>query len=315
VTFVAGARLWLLVALAALVAAYVWRQSRGRRHAVRFTNLALLETVAPRHSSWRRHLPATALLLALCTLLLAFARPARTEHVPVQQATVVVAIDVSGSMAATDVAPDRLSAAEAAATSFVKRLPARFQVGLVVFDEAASVLVAPSNDHAAVARAIGQLQLGGGTGIGEAIYAALGSLGSQAKPVRGVTQSARIVLMSDGATNSGRPNELATDAAAAAKVPITTIAYGTDDGQVFVGGRVISVPVDKAALQEIADRTGGKAFEAASAGQLEQVYNTIRSAVSFRVEKHEINNWFFGFGLAFLVVTAAMSLAWAPRLP
>ena len=133
-TFLAGARLWLFLALAVLVLVYIQRQFQRQRYAVRFTNLALLDAVAPRRPGWRRHLPAGALLLALASLLAAFARPARATAVPVRTSTVVIAIDVSGSMGATDVAPDRLRAAQAAATAFVDRLPPGFDVGLVAFD-------------------------------------------------------------------------------------------------------------------------------------------------------------------------------------
>ena len=118
--------------------------------------------------------------------------------------------------------------------------------------------------------------------------------------------------MSDGATNAGRPDDLATDAAAAAKVPISTIAYGTDDGQVVVGNRIISVPVDKAALRRIAERTGGKSFEAASAGQLARAYDTIRYAVSYRVEKHHVASWFLGVAVVLLLITVGGSLVWTP---
>lgn len=314
-TFVSGIRLWLLLGLLALAAAYVWRQRRREQYAVRFTNLALLESVAPKRPGWRRHLSAVAFLVALALLLVAFARPARTSKVPVQSATVVLAIDVSGSMAATDVAPNRLEAAQAAATAFVNLLPSRFDVGVVAFDQTASVLVAPTNDHAQAAVAIRNLTIGGGTAIGEAIYASLDSLAAQPSRDGGPGSPARIVLMSDGSTNSGRPNDEAAQAAAAAHVPVTTIAYGTDTGQVTVRGQTIDVPADKDALRAIASTTGGRFFQAASGNQLRQVYDAIRSAVSFRTIRHDIGSWFLGIGLLFLALAAAASIAWSPRLP
>jgi len=316
VTFLAAARLWLFVGLAGLVAVYVRSQFQRQRYAVRFTNLALLDAVAPSRPGWRRHLTAGALLLALASLLAAFARPARATPVAVRASTVVVAIDVSGSMASTDVAPTRLQAAQAAATAFVDRLPPGFEVGLVAFDDNASVLSVPTTDHAEAKRAISQLRAGRGTAIGEAIFAALHSMGVADQPLPGLSVSAgSIVLMSDGATNTGRPNEDATRAAAAAHVPVTTIAFGTGNGRVVLAGEQLDVPVDKAALQQIASETGGRAFEAASAAQLGEVYNTIRTSVSQSIRKHDISGWFVGMGIVLLAATAAASLTWAQRLP
>jgi Ca-activated chloride channel family protein len=314
-TFLSSARLWLLLAVAAIVAAYVWRQLHRRTYAVRFTNLALLESVAPRRQSWRRHVSAAAFVLGLIAMVTAFARPAHATRTPVQQTTIVLAVDVSESMAATDVAPSRLEAAKQAAGLFVKLLPARFDVGLVSFNRSASAVVAPTNDHARVMSAIAGLRLGGGTAIGEAIYASLGSLTATPQPANGQPSPARIVLMSDGSTNSGRSNDEAAQAAASAHVPITTIAYGTDTGQLDIGGRLYDVPVDKAALQRIADQTGGRYFEAASSGQLQRVYDAIRTAVSYRLQYHDLSAWFLGGGLVVFALAAAASLLWSPLLP
>jgi Ca-activated chloride channel family protein len=166
-----------------------------------------------------------------------------------------------------------------------------------------------------VSNAIAELQLGGGTAIGEAIYSSLGTLAATPQPANGSPSPARIVLMSDGATNSGRSNDEAAQAAAAAHVPITTIAYGTDGGQLTMGGRVYDVPVDKAALQKIADQTGGKYFEAASSSQLKQVYDAIRTSVSYRIRYHDLSAWFLGGGLVVFVMAAAASLLWSPLVP
>lgn len=314
-SFLSAPRLWLFGFVVLLIGAYLWRQRHRQQYAVRFTNLALLDTVAPKRPGWRRHVSATAFIVALSALLLGFARPARVERVPIDQNTIVLAVDVSGSMAATDVAPNRLEAAQAAATAFVNLLPSRFDVGVVAFDQTASVLVAPTNDHAQAAVAIRNLTIGGGTAIGEAIYASLDSLAAQPSRDGGPGSPARIVLMSDGSTNSGRPNDEAAQAAAAAHVPVTTIAYGTDTGQVTVRGQTIDVPADKDALRAIASTTGGRFFQAASGNQLRQVYDAIRSAVSFRTIRHDIGSWFLGIGLLFLALAAAASIAWSPRLP
>jgi Ca-activated chloride channel family protein len=314
-TFLSGARLLLFLLLLVLVAAYLWRQRQRRRYAVRFTNIALLDSVAPKRPGWRRHVSAVAFALALSSLLVAFARPAHVTRVPAEKTTIVVAIDVSGSMAATDVVPSRLEAAKTAASAFVKLLPPNFDVGLVAFNQAASVLVAPTNDHALAVTAINNLQVGGGTAIGEAIFAALDSLAATPVPANGQAPPARIVLMSDGATNSGRSNDDAAQAAGTSHVPVTTIAYGTDTGQLQLGNQVIDVPADKPALQRIANQTGGHFFQAASAGQLQQVYAAIRSAVAYRIQHRDISAWFLGLGLVLLAMAATASLVWSPVLP
>ncbi|HWC10495.1 MAG TPA: VWA domain-containing protein, partial [Acidimicrobiales bacterium] len=212
-TFLSGGRLWLLLGVAALAAAYVLVQRTRQAYAVRFTNLELLRSVAPRRPGWRRHLPAAAFLLALATLVTAFAQPTRPTRVPRERATIVMAIDVSLSMQATDVEPTRLRAAKAAAQTFVDLVPPRLNVGLVSFSGTAQVLVSPTTDRDLLKTSIANLQLGPATAIGEAIYASLGSIASvQGEPGQ-APPPARIVLMSDGETTVGRPNELASRAA------------------------------------------------------------------------------------------------------
>ncbi len=314
-SFQAGFRLWLLLAVAALIAAYVVQQLRRKQYAVRFTNLALLDRIAPRRPAWRRHVPAIATLLALTTFTTAFAKPSRPEKVPRERATVVMAIDVSLSMEATDVNPTRIEAAKDAAASFVDLLPARLNLGLVSFAGTAQVLVAPTTDHDLVKRSISTLELGPRTAIGEAVYLSLQSINTvpsepgQAKP------PARIVLMSDGETTVGRPNEQAGQAAAEAKTPVYTIAFGTDDGTVAVEGRLVPVPVNREALRRLAETTGGKAFDATSGRELRQVYADIGSSIGYRTVPREVTAWFVGLGLLFAMAGAVGSLVWTSRLP
>ncbi|HWI04916.1 MAG TPA: VWA domain-containing protein, partial [Acidimicrobiales bacterium] len=241
-TFLSRGRLWFLLLVAALVAAYVMMQMRRKEYAVRFTNLALLDSIAPKRPTWRRHIPATAFILAMIAMVTAFARPARPVKVPRERATVVMAIDVSLSMEATDVEPSRLLAAQEAAKSFVDLVPTRLNLGLVAFSGVAQVLVSPTTDHALLKRSIDNLQLGPRTAVGEAIFASLGSIASVATEPGQPPPPGRIVLMSDGETTVGRANELAIKAATDAKVQISTIAFGTDDGTVLVEGRNIPVP-------------------------------------------------------------------------
>jgi Ca-activated chloride channel homolog len=314
-TFLARSRLWFLLLVAALIAAYVMMQMRRKEYAVRFTNLALLDSIAPKRPTWRRHIPATAFILAMIAMVTAFAQPARPVKVPRERATVVMAIDVSLSMEATDVEPNRLIAAQEAAKSFVDLVPARLNLGLVAFSGVAQVLVSPTTDHSLLKRSIDNLILGPRTAVGEAIYASLGSIASVASEPGQPPPPGRIVLMSDGETTVGRPNDMATKAATDAKVQISTIAFGTDDGTVLVEGRSIPVPVNREALAAIAEATGGRAFEAATAKELRRVYADIGSSIGYRTEEREVTSWVVGLALAFALAAAAGSLLWSSRLP
>ncbi|MEY2567089.1 MAG: Ca-activated chloride channel [Actinomycetota bacterium] len=317
VTFLSPGRLWLVLGVFALAAAYVVLAQRRRHYAVRFTNLELLASVAPRRPGWRRHVPAAACAFALLFLVVGLARPARAERVPKEAATVMLAIDVSASMEATDVSPTRLDAAVSAATKFVNGLPARLQVGLVAFDRTPRVLASPTSDHALVTSALQQLQVGPGTASGDALTAALEAIAASQGDVPANAagkQTAAIVLLSDGVATVGQPPEQAAQAAAAQHVPVTTIAFGTDSGTVTVQGRTIPVPADTASMQAVADATGGRAFTAASAGQLNQVYKDIGSRVGFTVQRHEIGMTFVFLGVLILVAGLIGSLVWSGRM-
>jgi Ca-activated chloride channel family protein len=254
-------------------------------------------------------------MLAMVALVTAFAQPARPVKVPRERATVVMAIDVSLSMEATDVEPTRIVAAQEAAKSFVDLVPTRLNLGLVAFSGVAQVLVSPTTDHALLKRSIDNLQLGPRTAVGEAIFASLGSIASVPSEPGQAPAPGRIVLMSDGETTVGRPNELAAQAALDAKVQISTIAFGTDDGYVTVEGRNLPVPVNRDALAEIADATGGRAFEAATGRELRRVYADIGSSIGFRTEEREVTAWVVGLALAFALAAAGGSLLWSSRLP
>ncbi|MGI8984132.1 MAG: VWA domain-containing protein [Acidimicrobiales bacterium] len=314
-TFLSRSRLWFLLIVAALIAAYVMMQLRRKDYAVRFTNLALLDSIAPKRPGWRRHVPATAFVLAMIALVTAFAQPARPVQVPRERATIVMAIDVSLSMEATDIDPNRLIAAQDAAKSFVDLVPTRLNIGLVAFSGVAQVLVSPTTDHALLKRTIDNLMLGPRTAVGEAIFASLGSIASVAAEPGQPPPPGRIVLMSDGETTVGRANELAVTAASEAEVQISTIAFGTDTGTVLVEGRSIPVPVNRAALGVIAEATGGRAFEAGSAGELRRVYADIGSSIGYRTEEREVTSWLVGVALVFALAAAAGSLLWSSRLP
>jgi Ca-activated chloride channel family protein len=335
VTFEHPWRLLLLLGLAVLVVLYLLAQRRRGAYAVRLTTLPLLDKVAPRRPEWRRHVPAVAFLAALGLLVLGFAQPTANVTVAKEEATIVLAIDVSNSMQATDVAPSRLAAAQEAATSFVKNLPENINVGLVQFAQNANLVVAPTQEHGQVTDAIADLQLAPSTAIGEAVFASLAgiadTLGDDARtvPTAGAPSQdpngtapgaaakvpARIVLMSDGTNTVGRSPEEAAKAAVDAGVPVSTIAYGTPDGTVTIQGEVIPVPVDSDALARLAENTGGTAYKAASGEELKSVYKDIGSSLGDVVERREVTVWFVGLALLAALAAAAASLRWFARLP
>jgi Ca-activated chloride channel family protein len=309
-------RLALGALVVALALAYLAVQRWARpRAAVRFTNLELLASVAPRRPGWRRHVPATLMVLALALLVVALARPARAERVPRERATIILAIDVSISMDATDVRPSRLEAAKAAAQSFAGELPARINLGLVSFAGSATVLVPPTSDRDLVHGAIERLTLAEATAIGEAVVASLSAIGSVPGTADGEAVPAHIVLMSDGETTAGTPNELAAAAAVEAGVPVTTIAFGTDAGTITYEGEVLPVPVNRDELAAVAEATGGTAFEAATGEQLRGVYEDIGSSIGYTEEEREVGELFTGAGFALAVAASALSLAWSSRIP
>jgi Ca-activated chloride channel family protein len=315
-SFISPERLWLLVGVAAMGVAYVALQWRRRSYAVRFTNLELLDKVAPKRPGWRRHAAALLFLLGVTTLTTAFAQPATKVKVPRERATICLALDTSLSMEATDVTPTRLKAAQTAAKEFVNGLPSRINVGLVLFNGNASLVVSPTTDHDAVVQGIASAQLGERTAIGEAIYTCLDAL-KHVPTANGVTVPARIVLMTDGTTTDGRPNNEAAAAAKKAKVPVSTIAFGTDTGTITIPQEPtpIPVPVDHAALQDIARTTGGHYYSAASESQLRAVYKNIGSSVGYVTVKKDVSVWFDGIALALLALTGIVSLLWFQRLP
>jgi Ca-activated chloride channel homolog len=329
--------LWLLVAVVAVALAYVFTQGRRRRYAVRFANLPLLATVAPRRPGWRRHLPAVLLLVALGSQVVALARPVRAERIPRERATIVLAIDVSNSMAATDVDPNRLAAAQSAATAFLADIPESLNVSLVSFSGVSQVVVPPTTDRQLVRAGIASLSLGPRTAIGEAVFTSLQAIDllTQGTPAalnnpnrfgQGTDRTtdtttpeedtpAVIVLMSDGETTTGRPESEAAVEAKERGVPVWTIAYGTDEGFVEFEGEIVPVPVNREALAALAADTDGKAFEAASGQELQAVYAEIGSAIGYETKDRDISSWFTGVALGLALAAAAASVLWFSRIP
>ncbi|GAB1690617.1 VWA domain-containing protein [Krasilnikovia sp. M28-CT-15] len=308
---------WLLAWLPVIVVAgvYVWRQFRQRAYAVRFTNVDLLRTLAPKGLGWRRHAAATAFLLSMVALASAMARPSVDRKEPLERATVMLAIDVSLSMQADDVAPTRIQAAQEAAKAFVDELPPTYNLGLVSFAKSANVLVPPTKDRAAVLAGIDGLTLAEATATGEAVFTSLDAIRSVPADGAAGAPPARIVLLSDGYRTSGRSIEDAAAAASSANVPVSTIAFGTDTGVVDIRGQLQRVPVDRLSLQQLAETTKGYFYEAASVGELKQVYEDMGSSIGHRIEPREVTQWYAGAALLFGLVSAGLSLLWTSRLP
>lgn len=311
--FSAPGRLWLLVAAVGLAVAYVFMQVRRRRDAAKFAAPALLPLLVPGKAPWWRHAVALVFVAGLVLATVAAAQPTVPAIAQRDQATIMVAIDTSDSMKATDVAPSRLAAAVTEAKAFISDLPAAYSVGVVTVDANPKVLVAPSTDHDAVKVGLDRLVTSPGTALGEAIFTALAALPAGTTAPSGSadsakTPAARIVLLSDGGSNAGRPDEEAIAAAKAAKVPVSTIAIGTDHAQVQSAGQTVDVPVDPTALKAIADGTGGKFFQAATETQLRQIYADINADVQVVPIDRGVAVWFAGAALLLLLAASLTSM-------
>jgi len=329
--------LWALVLVPPTLVAYLLSQGRRVRQAARFGNPDLLPNVVNRRPGWRRHLPALLYLLALPVLIVALARPQATVPVPKEQAIVMLVMDVSGSMNATDVTPTRLVAAQRAASSFVDRLPAKFRVGLVTFANTAQTLVQPTTDQVAVQDALASLRAEGGTAMGDGIQRALdvkrpspppttrpgdpapAPPPSRPAPVEAATPMV-ILLLSDGASTAGRARPL--DAGADAKrlgVTIYAVALGTDTGMVDapdLSGQVrrIPAPPDRTTLQQLAEQTGGRSFDAPTSRDLKSVYDQVGSTIGFVERRQEITVAFTATAVLLLAAGGILSLLWFNRL-
>jgi Ca-activated chloride channel family protein len=304
----------LLVPLA--LAAYIVAQRRRRRYAVRYTNLDLLAGVAGR--DWLRHLPAALALLALAALLVALARPERVVADERKQATVVMVTDTSGSMLATDVAPDRLRAAKAAAKSLTGQLPSDFKLGLVTFGSTADQLVAPTDDKKAIIRAIDGLKVHGATAMGDGLSLALDA--ARARIPRSIRPPAAIVLLSDGSNTRGQdPITVATQARKAG-IRVYTVALGTQTGVLQTkdkqgNPKTEPVPPDTGTLQEIARSTGGRFYNVADAKRLREIYAGLGTRFAKLQERQEMTAAFAGGALVLLLAGAAAGLVRGGRLP
>jgi Ca-activated chloride channel family protein len=302
--------------------AYVFVQRRRSRYAMRFTNLDLLANVVDASPRWRRHVPPAVFLAALAALVVAVARPQMAMDVPEERATVVLAMDVSTSMEATDVQPSRLVAAQKAAATFLDKVPDELRVGLVTFSGTAQVVVAPTNEHQQVRDALGVLQPDGGTAIGDAIQISSG-LGSRTDLAAAGTEKDPVVVL---LLSDGEPSPETLDPIQAAQeandrgVKVFTVALGTDEGTVtltdeFGNEQVIPVPPDRETLSQVAETTGAQFFDAPTEQALEQVYASLGSKIGTTTEERDVSYLFAAGGAALLLVAGGLSLVWFSRLP
>ncbi|MCL2489557.1 MAG: VWA domain-containing protein [Propionibacteriaceae bacterium] len=313
--FFAPVRLWALLALPVLIALYIIGLHLSRRSGIRYTNTGVLAAVLPKQSQWRRHV---SVAMALCSLVLiagAWARPAGVEKVPRERATIVLLIDNSMSMSATDISPNRLDAAKAAATAFVNQLPAQYNVSVVSLAGSPSSYGPPSTDRSMVLRAIDSLTPDKGTAIGDAITVGLSTIAQAPPDASGRLAPALMILLSDGTSTKGVDTIEAADNAAAKKVPIFTIAYGTANGYVDLDGQRANVAPDKATLGQIAQITGGRTYDAASVSQINNVYNQLKSEVGYDEVNKEVTARWALYALAFAVVAALGAVSMAARWP
>ncbi len=308
--------IWLaaLALIPAAIAASALARRRARRYAVRFTAVSTLQRAAVAGTSWRRLLPAAFMLASVAALALALARPHVSYSAPVDQASMVLVSDESGSMASSDVQPTRLAAAEQAANAFIDQLPAKAQVGAVAFSTTPNSVQAPAVDHGAARSVIDSQTAGGATDTGDSLAAALQLLhGGQAKH-----PPSAIVLLSDGDANRGQDPTQVARLAAKEKIPIYTVALGTQSGTLPNPdplGPPVPVPPDPQLMAQIAELSGGRSFNAQSADVLSSIYKGLGHQLGSVTRKREVTAEFALGGLVLLLFAVAGATRWSPRLP
>jgi Ca-activated chloride channel family protein len=309
-----------LVVVPLLVAVYVLRERRRTSFAARFGNPALLPNVIDRAPGRLRYLPLAILLVALAAMIVGVARPHATVNVPREEATIVLAVDVSRSMKATDVQPTRLAAARAAAKAFLQRIPEKFRVGVVSFASRATVAIPPTEDRALVEAALDALRPGEGTAIGDAVVLSA-RLGQNQRADDGSHPPRAVLLISDGAPDGGNISpEVAAHQARMAGVPVYTVVLGTPNGVVeeeVTGGlrRIIRVPARPETLRQIARDTRGQSFTATDDEGLRAVYERLGSKLGHRKESREVTDYFAGGSAMLLLVGGVLSAFWFRRVP
>lgn len=338
-SFVWPALLWSLLLLPVLVVFYLWLWRRHRRLVLRYAGLDMVKAALGARQPLRRHLPPLLYLLGLAAMLVAVARPSAVITLPVSEQTIMLAMDISGSMRATDLAPNRLAAAQSAARSFVEVLPADTRVGVVAFAATAALVQAPTRSHEDVLAAIERFQLQRGTAVGSGLVLALATLlpeagidlsllvedgepapkaadGPAPAPVQpGSYNYGAIVLLTDGERTTGPTVDAAAKLAAGHGVRVYTVGVGTADGGV-VGyeGWSMRVRLDEASLKAIADTTRGDYFQAADAEQLRRIYRKLGSRLTLQEKHTEVSALFAAGGAVLMLLAALLSMLWFRRI-
>ncbi|HWF55152.1 MAG TPA: VWA domain-containing protein [Solirubrobacteraceae bacterium] len=307
---------WLLALALVPVAlvAYLYTQRRARRYAIRFPALETLKLAAEgTRASWARHIPIVLALAAIAALALALGRPRTTYKVAVEQASIMLVLDHSGSMAATDVQPTRLGAAEAAADNFVAKLPVGIKIGAIGFSTTPDLVQGPVASHNAATELINSQQAGGSTATGNALALALELLHAS-DPKH---PPSAIILLSDGSANAGQSPVAVADEAAKDRIPIDTVALGTPDGSIQISPLYPPQPVppDPQLMQAIARASGGRSFDAQSADELSSIYNHLGDQLGSITRRREVTADFAIAALVLLLGAVALGVRVSGRLP
>ena len=317
---------WLLffvLVVLGLAGLYVVAQLARRRRLQQFANTELLDSVAPHRPSVWRHVPAALLGISLLFCTIALAGPTYDQRLPRNRAVVMLAIDVSQSMRATDVEPDRLTAAKEASKKFVDELTPGINLGVIAYAGTATVLVSPTTNRDASRRAIDNLQVADRTATGEAIFTALSSISTVGAVIGGgdTPPPARIVLFSDGKetvpSNPDNPKGAFTAARTAKDqgVPISTISFGTEHGEVEVNGERVPVPVDDQMMKKIAQLSGGESYTASNIEELNKVYSTLQDQIGYETVRGEATTGWLRLAALLAAIAAVASLLINRRLP
>ena len=340
-SFLWPGNLWALAVVPLVVALYLVAQRRRRRYALRYASLALVKEALGRGPGLRRHIPPALYVLAVLLMTVGLARPVTVITVPSQEGTVILAIDVSGSMRATDLKPDRLEAAKEAARTFVLRQDEHVRIGVVAFSTDASIVQAPTNDKDLVIAAINRLHTQRATAIGRAILTSLDAIfeGDEGDPPSAVLTkplpagglaprpqrtaapgspkaAASIILLTDGQNNQFPPPLAIIDVAVARGVRVYTVGVGSTEGTVVsFEGRMFRTSLDEATLKAIAQATDAEYFLAASETDLKRVYESLTTQLVLRTQKSEVTALFTIAAAALSIVAGGLSLLWFNRLP
>jgi len=343
-TFLWPTALGSLIAVPVLLGLYIWSQRRRRRYALRYASLSLVKEALGRGPGIKRHIPPALYLLALAFMLTALARPVTVVKVPSQEGIVILAIDVSLSMRATDIKPDRITAAKAASKAFVLKQGENVRIGVVAFGSDASLVQPPTTDHDLVLAAIDRLRLQRATAIGRAILTSLdaiveasGAAGETDLPSAVLTQPqnpaapqkpvktavpgaakapASIILLTDGQNNQFPPPLSIIDQAIDRGIRVYTVGVGTPGGAVLsLEGRSIRVSLDEPTLKQIAADTDAEYFLATSDADLKKVYENLSTELVLRSEKTEVTALFTLVAAVLSIVASGLSLLWFNRLP